>query len=106
MGAAEEPAIALHPVPDDRAAPVLAARRHPMDRALQAVEHVLRASRVHLEAHLVVVAADLAPSYDTAPSAPIPLVLPTLIRWAAPRKPEAPRNERSQGGRWRCGWGW
>src|SRR4051794_16309676 len=58
-GTAEERAVGLDAVPDHLDAAVLADRRHRVDRALEAVEHMHRSGGVHLEAEPVVVAADL-----------------------------------------------
>src|SRR5687768_12936581 len=64
-----------------------------MDRTLEAVEHVHRAERVHLEAHLVVFAADLALSHDTGPSAPTAGAVhadPESETWQARTPPDGP----------------
>src|SRR5690606_15360047 len=56
---AEEPAADLGPVADDLAAAVLADRCHPVDGALEAVEHVPLAGRDDLEGLVVLVPAHL-----------------------------------------------
>src|SRR4051794_2697125 len=58
--AAVEAGASLHTMPDDLAPAVFADRRHPVDRALEAVEGVHGPLRVNLERHVVVVPADLA----------------------------------------------
>src|SRR5688572_13825398 len=68
VGATEEPAARLYPVPDDLASAVLADRGHGVYRALEAVEHVDRALRPHLERHVVVVTAHLTRGHRTLPS--------------------------------------
>src|SRR5205085_3869508 len=60
VGAAEEPAIDLHPVPDDPARAVFTHRRQPRDGALERVERVHPPGGVDLERHPVVVTANLA----------------------------------------------
>jgi F420-dependent oxidoreductase-like protein len=64
--AAEEPATRLDAVSDHLEAAVLTYRCHPMDRTLEAVEHVHRSLGVHLKSELVVVAADLAGRHGMA----------------------------------------
>src|SRR5215475_2937800 len=60
MGAAVEPALHLHPAPDDLAEAVFAYWRQALDGALERVERVDLSGRVDLERHPVVVAAHLA----------------------------------------------
>src|SRR5690606_6209255 len=66
VGAAVEPALHLGAVADHLAAAVLADRCHQVHRALEAVEGVGGSRRRHLEALVVVVAADLADRHDVS----------------------------------------
>src|SRR5215475_12420620 len=65
--AAEEAAVGLDAVTHDLAVTVLALRRHLVDRALEAVEHVPLAASQDLEGLVVVVAADGASAHDLPP---------------------------------------
>jgi hypothetical protein len=65
--AAVKASVGLDAVPDDPAAAVLAARREPVHRALEAVEDVALARGEHLERTVVVVAADFADGHGRAP---------------------------------------
>ena len=60
MGTAEKTAADLDAVPDHLAPAMLTDGRHPVDRALKAVEHVNGALRMNLKGQVVVVAAHLA----------------------------------------------
>src|SRR5438874_529079 len=68
VGAAEETAIGLDPVPHDLDAAVFADRRQAVDCALEAVEDVDSPSSMHLETHPVVVAADLTNRHVPPPT--------------------------------------
>jgi GTP 3',8-cyclase len=59
VGAAEEPAVGFDTVSDHLAPAVLANRCQRVDRALEAIEDVYCAGGMHLEAHPVVIAANL-----------------------------------------------
>src|SRR5215211_6478874 len=69
--AAEDPVAGLDAVPDDLAAAVVADRRHGVDRAFEAVEHVRLAAARDLHRLVVLVPADLA------------LRHPLLLRWVS-----------------------
>src|SRR5437868_11149110 len=66
-GAAVGGVVGLDAVPDDLAAAVIANRSKSMNRALEAVERVLRAGRCNLEGQIIIVTADFTLSHLTAP---------------------------------------
>src|SRR3989442_1626087 len=108
-GAAEELPGGLDAVAGDLAAAVGARRRHAVDRALEAVEHVALAGRHYLEGLVVLVAAHLAlrhggllpalPALRWSGSASIPRACrgaagrsapaSPRVGWAAPWEPRA-----------------
>jgi hypothetical protein len=72
VAAAVPAAVDLHAVADDLHPAVLADRGHPVDGALEAVEDVHRALGVHLEAHRIVVSANLTSGHEAQAAIRLP----------------------------------
>lgn len=68
MCAAKYPPVLLHPVPNDTAGTMLAAWRHGLDRAFEAVECRGSARHHHLEGLVVVISALLATRHGLSPA--------------------------------------